>query len=380
MLIKQTGFFRNKTTSIIKLGQALVERYDGEVPHTLAELVKLPGFGRKTANVVLGNAFGVPGLTVDTHFGRLVRRWGWTEETDPVKVEFAVAELIPKKEWTIFSHRAIWHGRRVCHARKPACGACPLARLCPSYGEGPTDSGNARQKLVKSVDQMLGAREPTELPGRGCVRWRSAAARRSTAADLSRFLPPDDGSGRQSAVLIAFADGPRRARPCCSSSGRPTCASTPARSPSRAASLDATDASLDAAALREAHEEVGLDPASVRIVADLPAIFIPVSGFVVTPVLAWWERPHPVRPMDPAEVARVELVPIAELTDPAHRFVRDAPVRLARAGLRGRRAVRVGIHRGAARPAARVRRLGAAVGRQRHAAAAGRSSGARCRR
>jgi endonuclease-3 len=153
-LIKPTGFFRNKTTSIIKLGQQLVERFDGEVPHTLAELTTLPGFGRKTANVVLGNAFGVPGLTVDTHFGRLVRRWKWTAETDPVKVEFAVAELIPKKEWTDFSHRAIWHGRRVCHSRKPACGACAIARLCPSFGDGPTDPEVA-QKLVKSVDQML---------------------------------------------------------------------------------------------------------------------------------------------------------------------------------------------------------------------------------
>jgi endonuclease-3 len=155
-LIKSTGFFRNKSTSIIKLGQQLVERFDGEVPHTLAELTTLPGFGRKTANVVLGNAFGVPGLTVDTHFGRLVRRWKWTAETDPVKVEFAVAELIPKKEWTDFSHRAIWHGRRICHSRKPACGACPIARLCPSFGEGPTDPEVA-QKLVKSVDQMLGS-------------------------------------------------------------------------------------------------------------------------------------------------------------------------------------------------------------------------------
>jgi endonuclease-3 len=153
-LIKPTGFFRNKTTSLIKLGQALVERYDGEVPNRLEELVTLPGFGRKTANVVLGNAFDVPGLTVDTHFGRLVRRWQWTAETDPVKVEHAVAELIPKKEWTIFSHRAIWHGRRICHARKPACGACPIARLCPSFGEGPTDAG-AAAKLVKSEEQMV---------------------------------------------------------------------------------------------------------------------------------------------------------------------------------------------------------------------------------
>lgn len=153
-LIKPTGFFRNKTTSVIKLGQALVERYDGEVPNRLEDLVTLPGFGRKTANVVLGNAFGVPGLTVDTHFGRLVRRWQWTAENDPVKVEHAVAELIPKKEWTIFSHRAIWHGRRICHARKPACGACPIARLCPSFGEGPTDPEVAA-KLVKSEEQMV---------------------------------------------------------------------------------------------------------------------------------------------------------------------------------------------------------------------------------
>jgi endonuclease-3 len=152
--VKSTGFYRNKANSLIKLGQQLVERFDGEVPNRLADLVTLPGFGRKTANVVLGNAFDVPGLTVDTHFGRLVRRWGWTAETDPVKVEAVVAELIPKSEWTIFSHRAIWHGRRICHSRKPACGACPIARLCPSYGEGPTDADVAA-KLVKSEAQMV---------------------------------------------------------------------------------------------------------------------------------------------------------------------------------------------------------------------------------
>jgi endonuclease-3 len=153
-LIKSTGFYRNKTTSLIKLGQALVERFDGEVPRTIDELVTLPGFGRKTANVVLGNAFGVPGLTVDTHFGRLVRRWRFTAETDPVKVEFAVAKLIPKPEWTDFSHRVIWHGRRICHARKPACGACPIARWCPSFGTGPVDP-EAAAKLVKSEQQMV---------------------------------------------------------------------------------------------------------------------------------------------------------------------------------------------------------------------------------
>ncbi|MFZ4371940.1 MAG: endonuclease III [Mycobacterium sp.] len=138
-LIRPTGFYRNKANSLIGLGARLVEQFDGEVPATLDELVILPGVGRKTANVILGNAFGIPGITVDTHFGRLVRRWRWTEETDPVKVEHAVGDLIGRSEWTLLSHRIIFHGRRVCHARKPACGVCVLARDCPSFGEGPTD-------------------------------------------------------------------------------------------------------------------------------------------------------------------------------------------------------------------------------------------------
>ena len=160
-MIKPTGFFRNKTTTLIKLGQQLVEGYDGEVPGRLEQLVQLAGFGRKTANVVLGNAFDVPGITVDTHFGRLVRRWQWTQETDPVKVESAVGELIPRKDWTMLSHRVIWHGRRVCHARKPACGACAIASLCPSYGEGPVDPVVAA-RLVKSGPQVAGSDELLE--------------------------------------------------------------------------------------------------------------------------------------------------------------------------------------------------------------------------
>ena len=138
-MIRPTGFFRNKANSLIRLGQELVERFGGEVPRTMDELVTLPGVGRKTANVILGNAFDIPGITVDTHFGRLVRRWGWTTETDPVKVEHAVGELIERREWTLLSHRVIFHGRRVCHARKPACGVCVLAKDCPSFGIGPTD-------------------------------------------------------------------------------------------------------------------------------------------------------------------------------------------------------------------------------------------------
>ncbi len=157
-MIKPTGFFRNKTESLIKLGQALAERHGGEVPGKLTQLVKLPGIGRKTANVILGNAFGVPGITVDTHFSRLVRRFGWTAEEDPVKIEFAVAELFQKRDWTMLSHRVIFHGRRVCHSRRPACGACTLAKLCPSYGLGPPEPA-AAVKLLKGprIAELAGA-------------------------------------------------------------------------------------------------------------------------------------------------------------------------------------------------------------------------------
>ena len=147
-LLGPLGFFRAKTESLLKLGAALVERFDGEVPGRLDDLVTLPGVGRKTANVVLGNAFGVPGITVDTHFGRLVRRFGWTTEEDPVKVEHAVGALFPRKDWTMLSHVVIFHGRRTCHARKPACGACPVAQWCPAYGTGETDPEKAARLLT----------------------------------------------------------------------------------------------------------------------------------------------------------------------------------------------------------------------------------------
>jgi endonuclease-3 len=147
-LIRPTGFFRAKANQLIALGQALCDRFGGKVPDTLEELVTLPGVGRKTANLVLGDAFGKPSLTVDTHFARLARRFGWTAQTDPAKVEQDVGALLPHQDWTAASHRLIWHGRRVCHARAPACGACGIARLCPSFGAGPTDPETAR-KLVR---------------------------------------------------------------------------------------------------------------------------------------------------------------------------------------------------------------------------------------
>ncbi|NDZ76252.1 MULTISPECIES: endonuclease III [unclassified Streptomyces] len=157
-ILRPTGFFRAKTKSVIGLSKALTEDFGGEVPGRLEDLVKLPGVGRKTAFVVLGNAFGRPGITVDTHFQRLVRRWRWTEETDPDKIEAAVGALFPKSDWTDLSHHVIWHGRRICHARKPACGACPIAPLCPAYGEGETDPEKAKKLLKYEKGGLPGQR------------------------------------------------------------------------------------------------------------------------------------------------------------------------------------------------------------------------------
>ncbi len=148
-IIKSTGFYHNKAISIKGLAAKIIENFESEVPNSLAELMTLPGVGRKTANVVLGNAFNIPGVTVDTHVGRTSRRLGWTKNTDPVKVEFDIMEIFPPEDWTMLNHRLIFLGRRVCHSRKPACGACELANMCPSFGEGPIDPSEAA-KLVKS--------------------------------------------------------------------------------------------------------------------------------------------------------------------------------------------------------------------------------------
>lgn len=152
----------------------MLTEFDGEVPSTFEELIKLAGVGRKTANVVLGNAFDVPGLTVDTHFGRLARRLGMTREEDPVKVERDVAQLFEPKDWTMLSHRLIYHGRRICHSRKPACGVCPIADLCPSYGAGETDEAKAR-KLMKY--EMAPGREDLHL------KFVQGASRRQLQAE-----------------------------------------------------------------------------------------------------------------------------------------------------------------------------------------------------
>ncbi len=138
-VIKPVGFFRNKTAAIIGIARAVVDEFDGEVPGTLDELVTLPGVGRKTANVVLGNAFGVPGVTPDTHLIRLTNRFGWVASPKPDVVEQAVMALFPPERWTQLSHEIIWHGRRVCHAKRPACAACVIRDLCPSRDIGEQD-------------------------------------------------------------------------------------------------------------------------------------------------------------------------------------------------------------------------------------------------
>ena len=146
-LVSPTGFFRQKAATLKALGEALCADHGGEVPATLEALVRLPGVGRKTGNVVLGEAFGIPGITVDTHVARLAGRFGWTTHTNPVKIEQDLAALFAPKDWTSMSQLVIWHGRRCCHARKPACGACSVAELCPAFGTGPTDPQVAERLL-----------------------------------------------------------------------------------------------------------------------------------------------------------------------------------------------------------------------------------------
>ncbi len=201
-ILKPTGFFRAKANSVLGLGRALVEQFDGEVPGRLEDLVTLPGVGRKTANVVLGNAFGVPGLTVDTHFGRLVRRFGWTAEEDPVKVEAEVARLVPKKEWTDFSHRVIFHGRRVCHAKKP-----PAARAGWPAPARPSASARSTRRPRRSWSRARPPRTRCEARTAGRGRARAAGRLLRRRAGRRRALGRPRGAGRRHrAAVLPRAD------------------------------------------------------------------------------------------------------------------------------------------------------------------------------
>ncbi|GAB4098223.1 hypothetical protein GCM10028789_03850 [Sinomonas halotolerans] len=184
-IIRPTGFFRAKARSVHHLSQKIVDEFDGAVPGRLEQLVTLPGVGRKTANVVLGNAFGVPGITVDTHFGRLARRFGWTGSEDPIVVERDVMELFERRDWTMLSHRVVFHGRRVCLSRNPACGACPVAPLCPSFGIGETDPGKARKLLrfeLAPGREGLHAEMVANAASAASIRQRTEAAASAAAA------------------------------------------------------------------------------------------------------------------------------------------------------------------------------------------------------
>ena len=192
-VLRPTGFFRSKAANVLALAADLVERYDGQVPGRLSDLVTLAGVGRKTAHVVRGNAFGMPGLTVDTHFQRLVGRLMLTDATDPVKIEHAIAGLIERSEWTMFSHRIIFHGRRICHARKPACGVCPVAQWCPSFGDGETDPDKARALLKYELAAPKGGEAPVPLLVDGGVPDASF----STGHRGTPVVPRHSGAGAQ---------------------------------------------------------------------------------------------------------------------------------------------------------------------------------------
>jgi endonuclease-3 len=218
-MIQPTGFFRAKSRSIIALANRIVDEYDGEVPARMEDLVTLPGVGRKTANVVLGNAFGIPGISVDTHFARLSQRFGWTSSDDPVKIESDVSALIEPAEWTMVSHRVIFHGRRVCHARKPACGACPIATLCPSYGMGETDPEKARKllkyELAPGQEELL-ARMRSDVSRAAEYRRQDQreAAQRSAGQPAPIFsvevaesvVPPEDSDSARDADSVRAED------------------------------------------------------------------------------------------------------------------------------------------------------------------------------
>ncbi|WP_268243645.1 endonuclease III [Arthrobacter sp. AQ5-05] len=192
-IIRSTGFFRAKAANLLALATRIVDEYDGVVPDSLAALITLPGVGRKTANVVLGNAFGVPGITVDTHFIRLARRFGWTDSLDPVRIEADVGALFESKDWTMLSHRVVFHGRRICHARKPACGVCPIAHLCPAYGDGEVDPVKAAKLLKYEMapgQETLLARMLADVGQAAVFRQQSQRAAR-LGIGVGELLDPD---------------------------------------------------------------------------------------------------------------------------------------------------------------------------------------------
>ncbi len=343
-IIQSTGFYHAKANSLMGLGQALCDRFGGEVPPRLSDLVTLPGVGRKTANVVLGNAFGIPGITVDTHFGRLARRFGWTTERRPGQDRGGGghAHPAPGLDDALAPADLAWPpglSRPAARLRSLRAGpAVPVLRRGTRRSGGRREACQARPVLVTAVSRSQPA-------------WLRELFVAAAAMETEPQARPPVTGGRASAVLILFGAGPdgpdllliQRSDDLRLHAGQPAFPG---------GAIDATDSGPVAAALREAAEEVGVDPDGVDIVGTLPELFIPRTGFRVVPVLAWWREPCAVAlpelfiprtgfrvvpvlawwrepcavaPVDPAEVAAVERIAVSELTDPAARVVVRVP-------------------------------------------------------
>jgi endonuclease-3 len=221
-MIFSTGFYRMKARHLIAMAQRIVERHGGQVPDTMEGLIDLPGVARKTANVVLGSALGKnEGVVVDTHVSRLAPRLGLTTQTDPVKIEQDLMQLVPRDQWSIFAHRLIWHGRRVCHARQPACDRCALAPLCPSSALAatpelmPPRNGQAapisRAQRARTAAARAGLARPEAKRARGTAPRRAAATAKPAALTARRATASAKPTARR-AIAGAKTTAPARAR------------------------------------------------------------------------------------------------------------------------------------------------------------------------
>ncbi|MBC7978803.1 MAG: endonuclease III, partial [Myxococcales bacterium] len=217
-MIFSTGFYRNKAKHVIGMARRIVEAHGGRVPETMEGLVDLPGVARKTANVVLGSALGKnEGVVVDTHVSRLAPRLGFTTHTDPVKIEQDLMRLVPRDQWSIFAHRLIWHGRRVCHAKKPDCDHCALAPMCPSYGIAGTDAEvrkpTGRQPLTRAQSAAKAKeRAASDAMTGAAAKARAIAAKAKANAPSARTNRMSAASSAKSAAAAAAAK-PAAAKP-----------------------------------------------------------------------------------------------------------------------------------------------------------------------
>ena len=307
----------------------------------MKDLVTLPGVGRKTANVVLGNAFGIPGITVDTHFGRLVRRFGWTDEEDPVKVEPAVGALFPRKEWTMLSHVLIFHGRRTCHATQAGLRRLPGRALCPSYGDGETDPVKAAKLLKyelapgRRIDpyDVSGAVSAASLRTRPSRRGLTAAARAGSSGRRPGFFEPvrrhRRRAGGRSSVLILFGPAAGGGEDVVLTERAHTLRTQPGDVSFPGGKREDPDDAVRRAprpCARPRRRSASTRPAS-RSSASCPTSTCAPRKFVVTPVLAWWREPARRRRGRPGRGAPGGAGAAVRPARPGGPVHRDAPER-----------------------------------------------------